>query len=267
MNQGSATWEGAEIINDSGGLTYGYHQVSVDSNGNAFAVWMQQDGNNINSIYANRYDSGSATWGDVWLINAGNNNAGVPQVAADSNGNAFVVWEQLDGTSLNIYANRYDSGSATWEGAEIIDAGDNGAAIPQVAVDSNGNAFVVWAQYDGAYDNIYANRYDSGSATWEGAEIIDAGDNGAAIPQVAVDSNGTAFVVWAQYVPSAGNWDNIYANRYDTGSATWEGAEIIDASDNAAGAPQVAVDSNGNAFAVWEHGGGTYNSIYANLYN
>jgi predicted enzyme related to lactoylglutathione lyase len=121
---------------------------------------------------------------------------------------------QHDGTNNNIYANRYESSSTTWEGAEIInDSGGLTYGYHQVSVDSNGNAFVVWMQHDGDYISIYANRYDTGSATWEGAEIIDAGNNDAGTPQVAVDSNGNAFVVWNQY---DGTYDNIYANRYES---------------------------------------------------
>jgi len=81
-----------------------------------------------------------------------------------------------------------------------------------VAVDGNGNAFVVWHQREGTSYSIYARRYNAGTNAWAGAVEIDAGDYTAAYPQVAFDASGNAFAIWQQI---DGTYNSIYVNRYE----------------------------------------------------
>ena len=202
-----------------------------------------------------------AAWQPFELIDADTgNNAHNPQIALDGDGNALAVWYQWDGSNWRIYANRWD-GSA-WGTAELIDVGSgNSASSPQIALDGAGNALAVWQQWDGANDRIYANRWDG--SDWGTAELIDADpDNDAYNPQIALDGAGNALAVWQQW---DGANDRIYANRWD-GSA-WGTAELIDAgSGNSASSPQIALDGDGNALAVWEQSDGSKSRIYAALY-
>ena len=71
-------------------------------------------------------------------------------------------------------------------------------------------------------------------------------------------------VVWYQY---NGTCFNIWSNRYTAATGTWGTAELIEA-DNAGDAryPQVAVDSSGNAVAVWQQSDGTRYNIWSNVY-
>ncbi len=257
----SGTWGGAVVI-DAGANNADYPQVAFDASGNALVVWVQFDGVAYTDIYANRYDALSDSWGGAVIIDTGANLVDSPQVAFDASGNAFAVWVQFDGTYFSIYANRYDALSGTWGGAVEIGASANNAQYPQVAFDASGNAFAVWQRYDGAYNSIYANRYDALSGTWLGSVLIDAGANAAFSSHVAFDASGNAIVVWKQ---SDGTYYSIYANRYDAGTG-WVGAVLIESGANNASFPQVAFDADGNAIAVWWQSDGTYNSIYANRY-
>ena len=185
--------------------------------------------------------------------------------AVDPNGNAVAVWAQSDGPSANIWANRFTP-SAGWGAAELIESDNAGSAFsPQVAVDPNGNAVAVWYQRDGTRTNIWANRFTP-SAGWGAAELIETDDAaGAFDPKVAVDPNGNGVAVWAQLDgPSASS--EIWANRF-TPSAGWGAAERIETDDaDNAFCPQVAVDPNGNAVAVWTQFDGTRPNIWANRF-
>jgi ribosomal protein L28 len=132
-----------------------------------------------------------------------------------------------------------------------------------VAVDPNGNAVAVWYQSDGTRTNIWANRFTP-TASWGPAELIETdGAANASWAQVALDPNGNAVAVWTQ---SDGTRDNIWANRF-TPTAGWGAAELVEA-DNAGDAwePQVAVDPNGNAVAVWYQSDGTRFNVWANRF-
>ena len=255
-----AGWQGPVLIetNDAGSAIN--PQVAMDADGNAMVVWQHSDGS-LTDIWANRYEVGSGWQGPelIEMNNAGN--ADNPQVAMDADGNAIVVWQHYDGMRNNIWANRYEVGSG-WQGPELIETNDAGSADnPQVAMDANGNAMVVWQHYDGTRYNIWANRYEVG-AGWQGPQLIETNNSGwARLPQVAMGANGNAIAVWQQF---DGMRNNIWANRYIPGFG-WGTAQLIE-TDNAgsANSPQVTVDGSGNAVAVWEQHDGTTWNVWAN---
>lgn len=253
-------WGTAELIeSDDNGHALS-PQIAIDANGNAIAVWHQFDGSRYN-ILANRYTPVSG-WGTAEPIDINNGyNAGNAQIDFDSNGNAMVVWYQGNGSANSIYANRYTSGSG-WGTAELIESNDGDAGVPQIAFDHQGNAIAVWNQDNGVEDSIYSNTYTVGSG-WGTAELIESDDAGRTrSPQIAMSYNGDAMAVWEQY---DGTRYNILANTYHAGKG-WGTAELIENSDNDAGAPQIAFDTNGNAMAVWYQHDNTQDSIYTNTY-
>ena len=118
----------------------------------------------------------------------------------DPDGNAIAVWKQYDGTRYNILANRYTFGSG-WGTAGLIETDNAGdATYPQVAMDQDGNAIVVWMQYDGTRNNIWANHFDGNTYTWGMAQLIETDNAGDAMyPQIAMDPlTGYAVAVWQQ---------------------------------------------------------------------
>jgi hypothetical protein len=166
-------------------------QIAIDANGNAIAVWWQQDGTTFN-IYANRYSGGR--WGIAELIEFTDDITIAPQIAVDANGNAIAVWTQMPG---GIVANRYSAGR--WGLPELIGTPAGNGWAPQIAIDASGNAIVVWQQVDGGNTNIYANRYSGGR--WGMAGVIESfGEFGGPVSgktQIAIDASGNAIVVWA----------------------------------------------------------------------
>ena len=255
-------WGTPELIETDNAGDADSPQIAFDVNGNALAVWRQDDGMRYN-IWSNRYEAGTG-WGTAVLIEADDAGpASSPQIAFDINGNALAVWRQNDGIRWNIWSNRYESGTG-WGTAVLIETEDAGSAeSPQIAIDANGNALAVWSQSDGTRYNIWSNRYEAGTG-WGTAVLIEADDVDQAFnPQIAIDANGNALAVWSQ---SDGTRYNIWSNRYEAGTG-WGMPELIE-TDNAANAliPQIAIDANGNALAVWRQNDGIRWNIWSNRY-
>jgi hypothetical protein len=251
-------WGTAEAIDNGAGeahdVSVGPPQIAVDGEGNALAVWALNNGMHIN-ILANKYtvDEG---WGEAHLIetdDSGYLDEGYtvwPQIAMGKDGKAVVVWGLSDGLRHNIWSNHYTPGSG-WNTAELIETDDTGDAYyPDIAMDGNGNAVAVWTQRFnsgyGTYPYLCANQYISGTG-WGTAQKI--GD-GFYVPQVVFDSTNEAIVIWD---------DSVFIRSirfsWDTG---WEDGLSMDSvisemdPDWLLTIPQIAIDSNDNAIAVWD---------------
>ena len=175
----------------------------------------------------------------------------------DGSGNAVAVWYQFDGSNYHIRANRFvpDTG---WGSVELIETDDAANALdPQVAMDTGGNAVVVWRQSDGTRYNIWSNRYVPG-AGWGTAELIETDNNpNVRPPQIAMNGDGQVVAVWDRY-------GRAWFNRYVPGLGWGTAQRIETGADGSVAYPRVALDSNGNAVVVWEENDGTRSNIWSN---
>jgi hypothetical protein len=157
------------------------------------------------------------------------------------------------GSETYIYANRYNKATDAWYGsAQMIGTNTGTDRSPQVAVDAQGNGICVW---EGS-NNIQYARYNAGTGTWEAVQSITSTTPPAVLntePAVAMDPNGNAMVVWmewsmsyddvsikARHYPAGGPWDPIVTLLTSTYQASYLMPQ-----------PQVAMDAQGNAIAVW----------------
>ena len=253
-------WGTAELIETDNSGTAVNPRINIDTSENVIAVWQQYDGEK-NNIWANRYTAGSG-WGTPEMIETDNSgSANKPQIAIDTRGNAIAVWQQNSNKEFSIWANRYVPGSG-WSNAELIKTDNSSTAInPRVAVDTIGNAIAVWKHHNGTEISIWANRYVPGSG-WGTAKPIETGTGIVGDPQIVIDTSGNAIAVWHQY---DGATYNIWANRYVAGS-DWSTAELIESVSNRAVSPQISINKNGSAIAVWQQDDSTINTLWANRY-
>lgn len=245
-------------INPAGGHT-ATPEIAVDARGNALAVWAQHNGTAY-SLYARHYRAG-AGWGSVQPLESETSDAHSPQAAFDAFGNAMVVWNQSDGTQYNIMARRFRA-DGTWEGATLVenDAGDTYG--PQVALDGNGTAFVVWYQRPDAnsvYD-IKASRHSAASG-WDAPILLETLNGVAYRPMIAVSANGSAMATWEQH---DGIRINVQAKRYVPGTG-W-GAASGPLALGTASNPRVGMDAQGNATLIWEESDGARWNVQAKRY-
>jgi hypothetical protein len=207
-----------------------------------------------------------------------------PLIAVDPNGNATVIWSQNDASgNPTLWSSRYTSG-LTWAAPLLVSSGDN-TSEAAVAIDPRGNAIAVWVQADVGVPNehVWANRFVAGD-TWGSAATIEthsvSSDGHVRHPQIAFDPNGNAAAVWVTAAIPTGvagavfTHRTIWSNRYTSGQGWAPHAVRISGTDNNTNdpltrynisAPQVAMDQNGNALAIWEQFTGTPTSFSSPL--
>ncbi len=177
--------------------------IAYDSSGNAVAVWIQKesvDGFSTYQVLFRYYNAEADAWQEEMSIESSSVRIEAPDVAVDDMGNVYVVWKQLGsgpfGQDWRPWFKRYDAESASWGDPEQLDElGD----VPQVALDDNGNALVVWAQNKYIISSnfpILARRYSADTNEWT-AEAIQVGIILFQITdlQVSFDRDGNALLV------------------------------------------------------------------------
>jgi hypothetical protein len=240
-------------------------RVAMASDGAALAVWLQEV-NNTDMVMALPYVNGA--WGLTPTRIDFNAEAADRHlaVAVGANGKAVVVWGEgfLDGsvTRRRMLARRaVDFRTNDWEFfAELpVQTDVSGTSSnPQVTLDPQGKATVVWEQERNQSSDIWASNFDG--VKWSPAQLlVSIADLGAFAPQIASDATGNVMAVWEQFVSNNAGAprSDIFTSRFDpTAPTKWSQPELLEV-DNFSGAfvAQIAMNASGRAIAVWEQSG------------
>jgi len=182
-------------------------KVAIDSRGGATAVWGQRSVG-VDHVWAARF-TGSAGWGAPETIDAAPTEASLPWVGMDGDGGSVVIWLQRDFDSYTIWSTR-DGIDSGWGAPEQISDEIGSVNEPTAAIGAEGDVVAVWTQSAPAGNELWSNRYVPGIG-WGDPEFIDVGPASVSEdPDVAIDGNGNAIVVWANTDGGAANlWANI----------------------------------------------------------
>ena len=234
------TWSAPVEIDQPSGYSY-LPNIAMNAGGTAFVSWFVWDGTRYNQ-YANRYTP-SGGWDTAVQLDATDYDAYYGRVGVDGTGNAIVTWEEWDGARYNVMAARFTT-AVGWLAPVALEASAQTAVSPDIGMDTAGDGFVAWHQYDGVRWNVWVNRFVPATG-WAGAVLIEAQAgtaDGYRGPRVAAAA-GTAIVTW-DMIDATGTW-SVWVNRFSGGA--WSGEGMVDAtSDNIAYAV-IAMDPSGNA--------------------
>jgi hypothetical protein len=219
----------------------------------------------------------NAAWGTPHALFsvAGVSNLQLPRVARDPAGDAVAVWERYpekgDWGAIEA-ATRRAGGS--WSAPIRLGFGSAGASPPEVAVDSGGEATVVWEQstFDGKQGKkqrsarlvveARSHRADGGwgrtvvlASRQEGFGAREEPSERAPGPQVAVSGPRDATVAFTirerDATPVNGKEDILVFTRR---GGRWRSPMVVAHTVNSS-EMQLAVDGRGETILAWDHGG------------
>ena len=232
-------------------------QVSVDPFGRATVVWQRFDG--AKQRVQSRTIAADGTVGSISNLSAAGQDAGGPQLAGDSTGRATVVWARFDGT-VNRIQSRPIAADGTLGSTRTLSAVGPEVSEPHVAVDPTGRAAVIWGrasdttQFIRVQGRTIAADGTPGSTKWLSADGQHVNE-----PQVAIDSDGLATVLWTLEdleIDEATDFSHIQA-RSIAADGTLGAVETVSADGVDADSPRAAGDPAGGAVIVWEKDNGT----------
>lgn len=186
-------------------------------------------------------------WSPPSSISSPNASRASPRVAVDASGAAFAIWSEATTNGVDVAVRRFTPESG-WEAPEYLEFGPNDSGSAEIALDSDGNGTAVWTQNDGTRFNLWSCRYEPTNG-WGIPQLLEEINVGSASnPDVAANAAGGAVVVWMQF---NGTSFDILARRYVPGFG-WAPVEPLESGSGDSVLPQVVVDAQGDAIAVWE---------------
>ena len=285
-----ATWPDDPLVNVPVSTVPGEKYdvfIVTDGQDGALIAW-EDDRAGQTDIYLQRLDAdGNPVWleggrvvcnaaEDQALYHSSDGTCGIIPMVSDSQGGAFVVWQDNRSFSFrqrDIYCQRMDGdGAPLWSAngvAVAIGAGNEDE--PSMCSDGAGGVIIVWQDKndDPIFNNLYGQRLNSdGQALWNsGAPMpIILLDWNQGSPTLCPDGQGGVFLVWSDNQIDV---NDLHAQRLGPdGVALWEtDGVVVVAADGNQNTPVIFMSNDGNPILSWrDQRGGDYD-IYAQKLN
>ena len=199
-------------------------------------VWTQFDLPDP-QVYARLYSPSTEKWipalgvAPLQVSVAGNVNR--PRCTVDTAGNAHIVWNQKNGTALDV-AHRVITADGTLGTLTVLDGNRSSIAVDAAP---DGRVWAVYRHYvDNASSELVLRSWSGG--TWGGAKALSTG-GGADEPRIAVDGGGTVHLLYKNGTGGSGTPGISYCTLSTGGTF---GPQIAIPNGTNTGAASLAVD-------------------------
>mgnify|MGYP001054287063 CR=1 FL=1 len=223
--------------------------IAVDSADNIYVVYVER-----NRIVLRILSKG--TWGaPIEVANSGEL-IDMPRIAVDSGGNIFTCWWTV---GSGIVHSRARIGGV-WEDVRMLSPSGLRSKFPNIAV-GNGVAYCTWQQGGGevGYSANYVRRSKTFNSSWGSSQLVAPSDD-VITPDVKIDANDIAHVVWLTMVPASSS--TLVNYSYWTGNEF--SAPLILSGVNLQLYPSL-YERGGNIYVCWPVG--SWGHGYAIHYN
>jgi len=192
------SWNTQQVSQDVFNTCHPLIAASMNVNNIAMMIWNNASTSGISSVLVS---AGVVENIQAFYTPAGDESINALAVAIDNLGNAISVWiSQIGASTYKVKASRYSGG--IWGTPLILDTANSGNtfANPNVAVDGQGNAYVVYEKDDISENGtIYYNQYTVANNGWLSASVLlsTPGVLTSNNPKLSMNSFGEAAVVWS----------------------------------------------------------------------
>lgn len=211
-------------------------EIATDSDGNTYSVWVRSNGSN-DIVQARRRDA-DGTLRPVQNLSSAGRDARDPDVAVTPAGDAVFTWGRSNGSDFIIQARRRAAATGALSPTQSLSAPEQSAETPQVAVESDGDAFFVWRRSDGSTQVAQARRR-AADGTLGAVQNLSAPGVQAQTPRLVIDAAGNVQFVWR------GDFA-IQTRRRSAGGSL---GAVVNLADG--GSPQLGVGAAGDIYFTW----------------
>ncbi len=246
-------WSSPVVVAADAGRYGQKPRIATSANGDALAVWVEENGSTGSFLWAAHYVPPSG-WAAPVSVSSTDFDVTEADLAMDGAGNGVVVFSQnVDASGFTAtWLARFQANGATWSTPVRIDGYTNTVSLttqPRVGVAPDGTTVVAWVDQATNPANIIGTAFLSDGGMVARA-TLDATPNNVTRPALSINAKGEAVVVWQQYRGGAtAQWEAAFAT-FNSGFVPGGVADFVDGGTIVW--PQVSVDSSGNAWAAWQ---------------
>jgi len=257
-------------------------RMCVAPDGTTYVVWVD-DRTGFPNVWMNRklpVEGRDQGWlpAAIQVNQFGDSNVWNPDVACDSNGLVYIVWEDdRDGEveSHQIYFQVSSDQGTNWLPEDRLLENDtdgrSNSFNPRI-VTSDPKVYVVWSDnLNGAFDILMAQSFNRG-LEWAPPVRVDSdlpGSAWSAFPQIALNGPDQLFVVWEDFRGGAAGvaaGSDVWFSRSTDGGLSFPSDIRIDTTDaegaNNSFVPKIGADG-GNIYIAWhDDRNGEANDVY-----
>lgn len=179
--------------------------------------------------------------------NISNNPAGSiasdQQIAVDSRGRIYIVWDQ---NSNGILFSRLVDGGKTFSSPQNLANSVSGSRLPAIAVDPAGNINVIWTS--ASVPGAWLSRSTDGGTTFSAPHAIANIANTVRNATFATDSGGNIYFSW---VDNASPQNLSFSRSLDQGATFSAPIQLSNGTNSELGIWAVGLAPNGNVDLVW----------------
>jgi hypothetical protein len=240
--QAAATFDEPFPLSEAG-QEANFPQLAVDTGGDAVFTWVRWDGANWRAQARARSAAGALS--PVQTLSSSGRDAGSPHVAVDADGDAIFAWERYDGFNYRVQV-RARTAAGVLSSVQTLSPPGQSSFVQDVAVDADGDAVVLWS----TSGNLVQARARSAAGVLSPVQDLNVPGPIGPQPQLGVDADGDAVFAWL-------HWDgatNRVQARARSAVGTLGPVKTLSAIGEQATAPELAVESDGDALFTWNAG-------------
>jgi hypothetical protein len=201
--------------------------------------------------------SAAPTWLSPTSVTPPGDASDDPQVAVNADGEAVAVWSYYNGSHEVVQASVRPATGGGWQTPVTLSDTSQNASYPQVAINPQGEAIVVWERYNGSHNVVQASVRPAPGESWQTPVNLSETNHEAYLPQLAIAPNGEAIAVWELY---NGSHAFVQASVRPAPGESWQTPVDLSETNHEAYEPQLAINAHDEAVAVWRFGNGSYDA-------
>ena len=219
-----------------------YSAMALSQEGTLSMAWIGYKGENDQVFLRER---SGASWGEIAKVQGASGDLQGLGIAYGREGGLHLVWaKRFAGDWQLMHASR---SGGSWSTPEPVTSGTGNNIFPVLASDRHGGLHLAWQSARRGFSAIYYKSFDGGA--W--SDEVPLSHPGAMAnewyPDIATDTNGTAWVVWDSY--DGGSY-NIRLRPVVAGRA----GDLMKVTDTPRyhGSPSIAVDAEDRVWISYD---------------
>lgn len=233
--------------------------VSLDDFGNSIVLWSYLNPGDSKFYPKKALSSDSGfSWSDINFfedsIPQPSDSDIFIQIVMDKagSGNAIACWMIQQGANFYIRVARTQDFGTTWSNFQNLDVASSNFIYPQISLDSNGNAIVIWYSTSGGIALTKSSYSSDWGQSWSSANTLNPTSTNSiskGFLDIAMDNSGHAVAVWSE--KQGVNFYAYYSTSSNYGHS-WSAPLQFPYLSADQLFPKVAMDNNANATVIFQ---------------